>query len=744
VDAPHNSETRARSIRRLRWALIAAVVLYAFLAGLRTVGDFDAGWQLAMGRYVVQHHAVPSTDVLSYTAQGQPWIYPPFAGVLLYLIFAKFSWAGLSWICALFAAAVACLVTRRAGVATAALALKAVPLIADRATPRADLFTLLLFPLFLIALLRARESDDAPLWPLPIIMLFWVNLHPGFVMGLALMIWFIAVELTERRWSRLRSRWPWLAATFLVTLVNPWGPKIYLAIARQEVAMRLHAAFIGEWSAARWSLGALFGAAGPLPATVELMICAGVLGALLAIYRRAFFEAALLIAAAYESLRHLRLQAVCAVVIVIIVGKMLDETYDAWSDAASAGRLKRAALPVALMLLAAISIAELVSNRYYVMAASTSQLGPGESWWFPERAADFIMREQLPRQLLHEYNAGGFVAVKLGPQYPDYIDGRAIPFGTAMLLDLGQLLRQPPDSAAWSREADQRGVNVLLFSLARFGGLGNVDVAGFCRSQNWRPVYLDEVSIVLLRNTPQSRPWIDRLQVDCATQKFSPPQNASRMQLFNFYSNAASVLYVLSRDQESFADLQQAQQLYPYDPNVHLTRGQLFASEGRLPDAEAEFRSALNRKQTDTAWFSLGGVLASEGRLQESREAMKNAAKYSAHPENAFKAMGQLSVALKEPDEALRDFDRAESTSPYRGEAEALGTEFLALLDQGRAAAWREKNDLAKTIEFQQRAVQRTPNAQKRWVDLARLYEAAGRPAEAAQAMEHARGIGPH
>ena len=53
-------------------ALLALTLLYAALAGLRTITDPDTGWQLATGRYIAQHRSIPSTDVLSYTAQGQP------------------------------------------------------------------------------------------------------------------------------------------------------------------------------------------------------------------------------------------------------------------------------------------------------------------------------------------------------------------------------------------------------------------------------------------------------------------------------------------------------------------------------------------------------------------------------------------------------------------------------------------------------------------------------------------------
>ena len=45
--------------------LAAAVLLYALLAGLRTVTDYDLFWQLATGRWIAQHHQVFSTDVFS-------------------------------------------------------------------------------------------------------------------------------------------------------------------------------------------------------------------------------------------------------------------------------------------------------------------------------------------------------------------------------------------------------------------------------------------------------------------------------------------------------------------------------------------------------------------------------------------------------------------------------------------------------------------------------------------------------
>jgi hypothetical protein len=57
----------------VRSIFILLVLLSALCAGLHTVADYDMGWQLATGRYVVQHHQIPRTDVLSFTSAGKPW-----------------------------------------------------------------------------------------------------------------------------------------------------------------------------------------------------------------------------------------------------------------------------------------------------------------------------------------------------------------------------------------------------------------------------------------------------------------------------------------------------------------------------------------------------------------------------------------------------------------------------------------------------------------------------------------------
>ena len=252
------SRSIAETFRRQPWffLLSGAALLYALLAGLRTLGEYDLFWQLATGRWVAQHRAVFSTDVFSYTAQGQPWIYPAGSGLLFYWAFLIGGYALISWVGAIACAGTIALLLRRGSAVTAALALIAVPLIAARTSPRADMFTVVLFAAYLSILWEQYQTGSAKLWLLPLLMVAWVNLHLGFVAGLALVCAYAVAEVARAfdrstkntAVQRLKLAAPWLAATFVATLANPWGWNIYRALFRQNEAMAVHSERIIEWA----------------------------------------------------------------------------------------------------------------------------------------------------------------------------------------------------------------------------------------------------------------------------------------------------------------------------------------------------------------------------------------------------------------------------------------------------------------------------------------------------------------
>ena len=774
-----DKESRHTAVQLSGWLLAVVAIAYALLAGLHTLQDFDLGWQLATGRWVVQHRHVFSTDVFSYTAAGQPWIYPVLSGVAFYLVYLTGGYALLSWLGAIACAGTVALLLCRRSLIGSALAVVAVPLIANRTQPRAEMFTTILFAAFLSLLWRHCRRGRSPLWLLPILMVAWVNLHLGFVAGLAICAAYVLLEVldlpfpTKRQAARARLQraGPWLALTGAATILNPWGPSLYLALIRQQRAQSLHTSWIVEWENVRLSSASLHQALDwrdPQSCFWWLMFVV-LIGAIVALWRKHWGAAALLIASTYLATQHVRLQALFACVAVVVGGAMLDELLgpkpaienamrgdrDPSSSTHSQTHLVTAAtllLTLSLAAMAFVRASDLISNRYYLRSILRASFGTGLSWWFPERAVDFLQREKLPANLFNTYNLGGFLTWRLFPEYRDYIDGRAIPFGPQLFFRAYDLSIEPPDSPAWQQEAEARGINTIIVPLARYQGMTLFpQLHSFCRSQSWRPVYLDEVSAIFVRRTPETTSLIDRLQIDCDHLSFGLPfdPNAARTsrakaELFNAWANAGGVLYSLERYPEALSALDHAQSVFADNANVHLLRALVLQQTDRATEAEAEFHTSLRLEPTDESWFDFGLFYMTQKRYAEAAEVFRQSAESSSRPHEMWMMLGQVDLQMHQPQPALEALDKAVTTSPFTAEGESLGASFNSLIATGRAKAWYQLGDVAQAVSFQEEAVKLAPGDSKLWLGLADLYEAQGRTTKAAEARLRATAAGSH
>jgi tetratricopeptide (TPR) repeat protein len=762
------SSSRADWQRR---ALVAIALVYAFLAGLHTVSETDLGWQMAAGRYVVQHHQIPSTTLFTYTVPGSTWIYPPFSGVIFYLLYLLGGYAALSWFSAFACAATVALTVWRGGRVTAPLAILAVPAIAFRIMPRADLFTTVLFAAVLVVLARYYEGQQVRLWLLPVLMLLWVNMHHGFVAGLALMGAYVFSELcdlvfTDRRaasFARLEKAIPWLIASAAATLVNPWGLGIYRALSRQNKVTLPLTNFIGEWSPVHFNSLALRQAFNPRdPASADWwMLALGAIAILVCIWKLRPGPAILLAALLYESIAHVRFQAVFAVLVVVLGGSLLPALAELFSMLqARAAQDKESphakfihAAPRALALvvvilfafLAAVRSYDLISNRYFIESGQLYFFGPGESWWFPERAMNVLEREHLPASLFHPYDMGGFLTFRVGEKYPDFADGRFIPFAGELFQEQKELSSAPPDSAQWQKAADRWNINTVVFSLSRYAGLGSFPLDAYCRSATWKPVYLDDVSILFVRYRPEYADLLSRLAIRCDTVQLTPPPAAAgnswraRAERFNFLMNAASIYYLLSRDEEAFSALREAAQLFPDESNLHLVTAQLLQSNNRPVEAEQEYLRAISALPGDASWFALARLYNSQHHYAEAAGCIKEAVKYSQVPYDRFRSLGHVYLSMNQPQDALDAFDQAERTSPYRNNTTGIGKNFNAQIAEDRSRAYRALKDLSLAIAQQEFAVRLTPEDPTAWRTLAELYDADGNWAGAEDARLQAR-----
>ena len=765
--------TASHLARRLFLVLGAVALIYAFVAGFRTVADPDLGWQMASGRWVAQHHQIFSTDVFSYTANGQPWVYPLGSALLFYGLYLLGGYVLLSWFGAAACVGTVALLLRRGSAFTAAVAVLAIPLIADRTTPRAEMFTVILFAAYLSILWQNYQTGRAPLWPLPLLMIAWVNLHLGFIAGLLLLAGFVGLDLLEivispsrRReaLSRLRRLLPWFAATAICTLINPWGWGLYRAILRQNRVMAQHAQLIAEWAKGHWNWrGAMpqFSQS-PLVHTMTLLMLVVVVAVLTAFWQRRWGAIILLMGAMYESMRHIRMEALTACIVVVVAGAVFGESVPQWSLRIRSPRMRSiAALAAAVlvMALAAWRSVEYASDRAYLAGNSLNGFGAGPGAWLPQRAAEFVARENLPENVFNSYDEGGYLAWKLGPTYRDYIDGRAIPFGLEALPHEEQLLGETLDSADWQKEADRYNINTVILPIG-IGEIAFEQTPSFCYGEKWAPVYLDELAIVLVRRTPANRPLIDRLGVNCAISPLPATPLGHDARSFQRWVNAASLLGVLNRPAESLAAADNALHIFPDSARLRRIRGVALYAVGRRTEAEEEWLAALALSRGDAAsdasvWSQLAELYDQQGRTSEAVHAWQRTVSLandsitaSNVPLKITKARAEVRLARQyiqagQPRAALQALDAAVQSAPPAMLKATDGRSFSFNVAQGRAAAWWALGDAQKATSFEEEAVKLDPDASDAWSHLAKLYARQGRVEDQHRAEARATALGP-
>lgn len=225
------------------WVLLALSVV-GFFIGLVPTSPNDFWWHLKVGQ-IIATEGLPHTNLFAWTLPADtPYVYQSWLGE--WLFYVLYSIGGFPMV--VFArnmlgtgvfALVAYEARRRSGSwrLAAGVVLLAAAMSLNNLTTRTQNWSWIPFILTFILLSKYSDGDVRPRWLVlaPLIMLFWVNAHGAFVMGVLLFGAF-AVGETIRKFMRQarvltweRLRWLYLAgvATLIATFLNPLGIGIF-------------------------------------------------------------------------------------------------------------------------------------------------------------------------------------------------------------------------------------------------------------------------------------------------------------------------------------------------------------------------------------------------------------------------------------------------------------------------------------------------------------------------------------
>jgi hypothetical protein len=405
------------------FALWVGISIYALVmaAGNGLLNDPDTMWQITVGQWILDHRAVPQTDIYSFTMQGQPWISTQWLAQVMYAeAFAIAGWSGPVVLAASAIALTFALLARQVSrslresttlvFVAAGLALTVPHLLA-----RPHVLAMPVMILWIGGLIEAADRRAAPsFWLLPLLAL-WANLHGGFVFGLFL-IGPIALDalLNAEASARktLLARWAAFGlAALIASCLTPYGWNALLA-SQKILSLGKALPLISEWRPADFGGIGIF----------ELTLLAGIGLALLRGVRLPPMRIALLLGLVHMALSQSRAAEMLALVAPLVLAEPLARQI---GDAEASG--SRNSPPMRGALVAGIIVALVAGTVAY---ASVHRYEPNMRGT-PVAAVAELKTLNLAR-VFNDYDFGGYL---IASSVPTFIDGRTELFGETFFVD---------------------------------------------------------------------------------------------------------------------------------------------------------------------------------------------------------------------------------------------------------------------------------------------------------------------
>jgi hypothetical protein len=413
--------------------LFAALGMICFKTKVSVLGA-DIWWHLKVGDWIVQHGAFPHNGILSRTAANLPWA--AYSWGYEVLLSRAYAWLGLvgvglygTALTLMVAFAVFWMTRRLSGRFWPALLLTVVCCYAFlllRIVPRPGFFSIAFYCVVLLLVLEANRTGRVQtLYWLPLLFLFWTNLHIQFIYGVATVGLLLAVNGAQHIAERSGIAPGFIvgrslpttnlaivfAACVVATLVGPYSYHLYAVIFRYSQA-KVPYSMVLELQPFRLIRYSNY---------VQLLLAGAAFFVVVSQKKIDLFKVLLLIVTSFVAFRTMRdawfqcIAAVACIAAAIFV------------EGDSEGRetpLQLAGVVAAVVLVLAVGARSVEFNESGLRRAIASV--------FPVDAVDYLQRNPPRGPLWNIFDWGGFLSWYM-PQYPVAIDGRTDLYGDELV-----------------------------------------------------------------------------------------------------------------------------------------------------------------------------------------------------------------------------------------------------------------------------------------------------------------------
>ncbi|EKE02821.1 MAG: hypothetical protein ACD_20C00328G0014 [uncultured bacterium] len=472
------------------------VLIVYFLTFRIPVPDFDLWARLAVGSLFFQTGGVLPHDIFAYSITKPTWVDHEWGtGVLFYSLTRCFGDLGIFVLKGILIFAIFILIYKvirlnqdkfNNAFYFLLIGFTLYPSIAS--TVRSQIFTFFFFALWIYLLERVRRGENRLLWILPITMIIWANMHGGFLAGLGLLFIYAVGELLNRK-NPLKY-FGILALSSMATLINPYGIKYWHYILEATTLNRI--GFI-EWQPISLTgpFHNILGMQIHVLSGFFIFILLTVIVAFIAFIKRYntdWVKILLALITLYMALKHQR-----HVVFFVLAMSGLMYSHFAymfnWLVEQIKDRLgdKSLIIPSFSFKIGVLALIIYLSSLIYPIPTKFI-VSPAV---YPVGSLEFIKQNNLSGNLAITYNWGSYALWKLYPQCRVLIDGR---YEEVYPNDMYLLALKFSEHIGndWAKFLNVFHTDIIVAPKSAYKP---VDLLSL---ENWKPVYEDQVSVVLV------------------------------------------------------------------------------------------------------------------------------------------------------------------------------------------------------------------------------------------------------
>lgn len=513
----------SRSAGMVKWSIV--VVSIACFASfffnkidLSTLSVNDLGRHITNGRMILRDPAVWFTNYYSYTEPAFTFVnHHWLSGVVFYLVWNTWGFAGLGILkivlgigifAVLFAASL-----RKAPVwVVAAASLPVMLILKERTELRPELFSYILFAVFLYLLIYFDQHPTSKriYWLIPL-QLLWVNLHSFFFWGILLTAGLLIEKCFQMRdklhRSVIRTLSMLLAALIGVCFVNPngWRGALY------PLSIFKNYAFAVYENRALWMVDRPW--TDLSIAAFLFMIPVVSASFFFSLKQKPLFFLWISISTVLSGVFLVRSLPLFGLIALPVLSSNLNPWYRRIKRFIEV-RLPRRQTAVrygfALLFIAGMIAATAVVAQIEAARGPVGDRGVGLAA-DANRSAEFFRDQGLRGPVFNDYDIGSYLIYHLYPNERVFVDNRPEAYPAGFFT--GVYVPMIREEAVWQKKSAEYGFSVIFFSQRdTLPGLGEFLMRRM-HDPSWALVYADAYAVILVKNEPKYARVIEKYRI---------------------------------------------------------------------------------------------------------------------------------------------------------------------------------------------------------------------------------------